>query len=955
MPRKALRSLLAFHVQDASLMDEALRRAFVSLKELSSGSSLFFGVVADVVCNVDNHGFTFSQVVCLALSNLCHSDYETRRDAFNMLETIHEQSSGILSMSHFEGAVGSSSPSTYIHAHRLISDCLAGEHPQQASAVLSQFTIWLARVHDGAHDRLPLLLLQSLEGWIPNINLMAEDKSGLSREGLSALYHLVSLTMRYGRSHSEQILMLWTRLVDIPHQTNGHATVRFLLEQSHKVGSTVFISCAANIVACLSETTIGRDIYRDLCSVIEPARMLPTIEHKLALPNAEDVELWSDLDALFAEQPRLSLGAAQFALLFLADVALEHQWELQTQLPVLLHVLFAHIDHKLPFVRRQARGMLFQLLRSWISGYDELPDRSKHPNRLSLKSTVAQLEHEAESMLWKDDDTNAQIEPKMRRLCAEVLSLLGPLAPRLAESWGSLALIWGTSCSIRAIAFRSLQIFRALMPPVTKADLSQLLARLSNTIAAPDTFLQSFTSEIILTLIALAESSDLDLSLLPLLFWCACACLSTTLEGEFGQILELLNAVLKRIDLDDYHTAEHLISQRPPDWIGSASLQSSLLAGLRSSTTSTATIKTLKVLAKIDDPRLIDPSEGRVRDLYTVSLPWCLHAMASESPDESLQEFATNIARLADGEGRSSISRIMTSFVKSRFRTKDDFLRQSVASLREHYGINYWTEVVTLLLGLVLNRERWLRVQSLQILKVLFQQRETRNPVELLGSELLMPLLRLLETDLASQALEVLEEPMTISGGPSAKHVLRMSMHSKMLGDVESVADVFGMPEESGWCVARSEALRQVCRANTMAVFDTCKMPSRPSRIDFEPETEAEALSSSLDDDLGGLVQNLHELTSFFSTSNGDRSKAEFPAPSQQLEARVAAILAKSTETTADVPETPFVDVFRIGSMTISEDEDEDESSSGESEMDAFIFDSPSVYRGAPNGFRMHS
>src|ERR1700683_5224186 len=105
-------------------MDETLRRAFVSTKDVNSRSTGFFEVVADVVCNVDNHGFTFSQVVCLALSNLCHPDYETRRHAFDMLEAIHEQSSGILSMSHFEGAVGSSSPSKYARAYRLISDCL---------------------------------------------------------------------------------------------------------------------------------------------------------------------------------------------------------------------------------------------------------------------------------------------------------------------------------------------------------------------------------------------------------------------------------------------------------------------------------------------------------------------------------------------------------------------------------------------------------------------------------------------------------------------------------------------------------------------------------------------------------------------------------------------------------------------------------------------------------------
>src|SRR6202035_4208490 len=117
---------------------------------------------------------------------------------------------------------------------------------------------------------------------------------------------------------------------------------------------------------CLCETAIGRQIFEELCSVIEPARMLPTIEHKLQFPNAEDMELWSDLDNLFSAQPRLQLSAAQFALLFLADTALDRQWEQQTHLPILLHAIFVHIDHRIPFVREEAQRMLFQLLRSWI-------------------------------------------------------------------------------------------------------------------------------------------------------------------------------------------------------------------------------------------------------------------------------------------------------------------------------------------------------------------------------------------------------------------------------------------------------------------------------------------------------------------------------------------------------------------------------------------------------------
>jgi hypothetical protein len=284
-----------------------------------------------------------------------------------------------------------------------------------------------------------------------------------------------------------------------------------------------------------------------------------------------------------------------------------------------------------------------------------------------------------------------------------------------------------------------------------------------------------------------------------------------------------------------------------------------------------------------------------------------------------------------------------------------------VASLREHYGEEDWTEVVTLLVGLVLNSEKWLRVSALQILKVLFQQRETRNPVELLGSELLMPLLRLLETDLAPAALEVLEEPMTISGGPPAKQVLRMSLQMKFLvRDVESVTDVFGIPEESGWCVARPERSQEICRTNIMAVFETCKVPSRPSQIHFEPD-DMERLASpapSEDDDLGGLVRNLHELSSFFQGDNPSaRVVPSLTSPSQQLEARVAAILAKSTSTEPsndELPQTPFIDVFRVDSATTFGDDRSDDESDYSSDSDAFVYDSPAAMRAirGTNGLR---
>ena len=933
-----------------------MRKAFVTVKDIDTSNVRFFEVVADVICNSQGHGFRFDQIVCLGLYNLCHPALHVRTSALNILEFIHEQSHGMLSMAQFEAAIGSSAPSTYLHAHRLISDVLAGEHPNEAMGVLSQFATWLPQFFEASNS--PLLLLQSLEYWSPNINLMADDRSGLSREGRTALYHLMSFTLRYAENYAEQIQMLWTRLVDAPYQSNGHATIRFLLEQSQKVASITYIQCASKVVACLSQSGIGRQVVEDLCSVIEPARMLPDIEHKLAFPDADDMELWSDLDVLFAEHPRLSLGAGQYALLFLSDVALDRLWEFHTELPTILHAICVHLDHRLLFVRDHAKHMLFQLLRSWIPGYDEASDRSLYPTRNALKSAIRDLEQDMERKLWKEDENSAQSGPKMHWLCARLLSLLEPLHPGLAQQWGSLALLWGTACTIRPIAFRSLQIFRALRPSATQADLALLLGRLSNTVADPDENIQLFTAELIQTLNVLVESEELDISLVPQMFWCACACLSTTVEVEFLQVVTFFDSLLSRLNLDDQNTVEFLLSQRPHDWKGSSSLQSSLLIGLRSSKTFGATIKLLEHLARFTDNRLVDPSEGRVRDLYTISLPWCLRAMADETHDPALEEFATNVGYLAEQEGRSSIARIMTSFVKGRFRTKDDFLRQSVSSLREHYGAENWTEVVTLLVGLVLNQEKWLRVQSLQILKVLFQQRETRNPVELLGSELLMPLLRLLETDLAGRALEVLEEPMTISGGGlPAKQVLRMSMHMNMhmkpiAKEVDSVADIFGMPEESGWCVPRPDQLMKMCRANVMAVFNSYNLPSRPSRIDFEPE-DIERLASPdpLDEDLGGLVQNLHELSTYFQDDEVDLKGATLPVmPSHQLEARVAAILAKSTENMADLPQTPFVDVFRVDGIASFAPNDSDDDSDFSSDSEAFVFDSPSALRQMQGG-----
>ncbi|TFK22376.1 hypothetical protein FA15DRAFT_622584 [Coprinopsis marcescibilis] len=951
--KKGLRSLLTFTHSDGELKVEVLRRAAVISNKKETSSEHIFEVISEIICK-DSHHFTFEQVVCLGLTNLRHPLSSIRSMAFDMLEAIHQQHSGLIAMSTISPAIASLAPGTYIHAHRLVASDLAGEHPEQAAKMLVQLSYWLPSLHPQVGEtNIILLLLQSLEFWVSNITLTMEpgEDRKLSKACIQSLFHLMKLSLHYQDRYSEQILVLWTKLVEAPHQANGDAAIQFLVEQSQKVGNTIYMECAANIVACLCQTHIGRRVFEELCSVIVPVRMLPTIDHKLSFPDAESMTLWEDLDALFADHPRLTLGSAQSAWLFLSDVSLQRYWEMQQQLPILLHATFTHLDNRSPFIRERARSMLFQILRSCVPGHDELTDRSQQRSQWTVKERVVAFQQEIERYYWNEDDSSADVEPKMSWICQRILEFLDPLSPNLASSWGTVALEWGTACSVRAVAFRSLQLFRALMPRVKKTDLAHLLGRLSNTISSSDPNIQSFTSEIFLTLQAVIDAQGKDKSLLPQIFWCISACASTTVEGEFAQCLDLLQALLSKVDFDNPEINDLLLNQLPPGWLGSEHLQPNLLKGLRSSTTSAKTIKLLQSLAQIQDNRVIDSTEGRLRDLYTASLPWCLHAM--DNQDTSLSGFAERIAALAAEEGKTGIQRIMNSFAKRHFRTRDDFLRQSVSSLREYYGARHWTEIVTLLMGLVLNSQRWLRIQAMQVLKVLFQHRETRNPVELLGSELLMPLLRLLETDLAAQALEVLEEPISMFGGPSAKHVLRMSMHISALpkdSSSDSVTKVFGAPSESGWSLAQEESLRTLCQGNVLAVFDTCSIPTRPSRIDFEPEVEALAsIKTPVSNDPNGYVKNFQELNEFFQNPElVAAAHAPVPIPTRRLEARVAAILAKSTapETVTDMPQTPFIDVFRIGGPDDSiQEQDSDEDSDSDSDADSFIFDSVASYR----------
>ena len=127
-----------------------------------------------------------------------------------------------------------------------------------------------------------------------------------------------------------------------------------------------------------------------------------------------------------------------------------------------------------------------------------------------------------------------------------------------------------------------------------------------------------------------------------------------------------------------------------------------------------------------------------------------------------------------------------------------------------------------------------------------------------------------------------------------------------------------------------------MCRANVRAVYELHKLPlpseSRLSAFTFRPEEMPVLTEEPMEDNLGSLVQNLHELSSFF-----QEEPRAVPVAHRQLEARVAAILAKSNDFGSEAPQTPFHDVFDVGGSTSVEVSDD--SSGSETDSDLFEFD----------------
>jgi hypothetical protein len=589
------------------------------------------------------------------------------------------------------------------------------------------------------------------------------------------------------------------------------------------------------------------------------------------------------------------------------EVAHEH-------IPLLLQVILVLWDHYTPVVQDQAREMLVHLIHEIV--ISKIDDDTVGVDKKSIEDFVEGVRQHDVKVVWNYDDKNSKdaedsstkVPESMVYVADEVMKFFSLAYPGLREAWGRVALSWATSCPVRHLACRSFQLFRCILSSLDQQMLSDMLARLSNTISDEESDIQTFSMEILTTLRAIIEAlAPQDLIQYPQLFWTTCACLDTIHEGEFMESLLMLDKFLDKLDLGDPVILQILEDSCPDRWEGKfEGLTQLTYKGIRSSVCLDRSLRILERLVVLPSSRIVG-DDSRLAYTILANLPRFLRSFDSSVNDPGVRATAEVLARVADEQyENTTLSEALTAYALKRYRLDKDFVSQTLAAIRTTFSPDLEFGSLVFLLGLLMNNVDWMKTNTMEILCIFLPEVDMRKQeIVSKGPDLMSPLLRLLQSEFCPQALRVLDHvlnlSMTSSPTPFEKQQMRMSMagsHSSRgyKKQFEKTQSLYGIPDESGWSVPMPAHHSHLTRANVHAVFYTCgnlqdgnvpdtatpKIEFRQEEFPFSPLSEYRTATMTSEDTrgdshIGELVMKLDSLDDFFEDDDDAETLTDLP------------------------------------------------------------------------------
>ncbi|KAM7189704.1 cell morphogenesis protein PAG1 [Naviculisporaceae sp. PSN 640] len=848
--RRALKNLIVHNQEYPYLLEHCITRCY--LAEVPKVLESYFTVVTEVLMERPEYPCPFWKLLGLCLYTLGNDQSEIRSKSAHVLRTVEERQQARSSkIQDFDISISDKTKAVYKLAQFEISKRLAKQHTELAFHIFSEFTFYFKDLQPAAQRNVVAVILP----WIQSVELKVDPNGGPIGQSYVLLANLLEITIKSSAALHNEVQALWQALATGPHPGNVRLILDFIMSLCLERREQNFVEYAKQIVVFLASTnsTPGNKVVEFLLLQITPKAMVPN-EKREAVPPPPDINhlpYCADLSEALpigTKQAGFSLG--QLSLILLVDLMVAPVSLVADNVPVLLQVVTVLWDHYTALVQEQAREMLVHLIHELV--ISRLDDNTPTDTRESIEGLIDAIRRHDRSVVWGYEDSNGKVDgqenkvpPSMEYLTTEVVKTFEITFPGMKERWGRLSLTWATSCPVRHLACRSFQIFRCILTSLDQYMLGDMLARLSNTIADDDTEIQTFSMEILTTLKTLIAKLDAEkLITFPQLFWTTCACLESINECEFQEAVEMLNEFLNKLDFHSPTVRRILFDGQPSKWDGVfEGLQPLLYKGLRSSNCLDLTLSTLERLIQLPSDSLIG-DDSRLFFTIMANLPRLLYSMDQDSPDSAVIQTAEVLLSVADQQGLTGVAVALDSYLGSRYSSGTEFVGQLFAALRSYYFSDLDFRMITMLMGFLTNATPWVKIKTMRILCVIISEVDMKKPeIAGHGSDMISPLLRLLQTEYCMEALEVLDNIMSMSGSSMDKHHLRMSMTrstSKVVRkEYERTQSLFGIPEASGWAIPAPAKKTDSTRANIHAAFYMCQS-AEGAVIEAAPTPEVE-------------------------------------------------------------------------------------------------------------------
>lgn len=850
--RQALKNLIVYNQEFFYLLEHCISRCY--LTDMPKVLESYFTVITEVLLEHTDYPSPFWKLLGLCLFTLGNDQSEIRSRSAQVLQTIEERhlQTKTCKIQDFDISISDKTKAVYKLAQYKISERLSKQHGELAFYLFSEFTLYFKDLQPVNQRSVIAVILP----WIQSVELKVDPNGGPTGQSYVLLANLLEITIKSSAALHNEVQALWQALATGPYPGNVRLVLDFIMSLCLERREQNFVEYTKQIVVFLASTNSnpGHKVVEFLLLQISPKAMVPN-EKRESAPPPPDIHHFpycaelAELLPVGTKQAGFSLG--QLSLILLVDLMVSPVNLQQDSIPILLQVVTVLWDHYTPLVQDQAREMLVHLIHELVISNldDETPAEIKKP----IEDLIELIRRHDRTVVWSYEDSNGKVTdhdtkvpPSMEFLTTRVIETFELTFPGIKEQWSRLSLTWATTCPVRHLACRSFQIFRCILTSLDQNMLGDMLARLSNTVADEDAEIQSFAMEILTTLKTLISKLDTEkLTAFPQLFWTTCACMESINEREFLESVEMLSEYMEKVDLQQLSVRRSLMDGQPSKWDGQFDgLQPLLYKGLRSSICLEATLKTINKMVRLPSDPLIG-DDNRIFFAVLANLPRFLHAAEQSTLPEDVAQTAETLLEVAVGQGLSSLALVLNDYLSRLHETPKDFITGVLAALKESYLPQMDFAMITTLMGMLTNRLAWVKTNTMRILRIIIPEIDMRKP-EMAGhgSDLISPLLRLLQTEFCMEALGVLDNIMTMSGSSMDKHHLRMSMtrptSKAVRKEYERTQSLFGIPEDSGWAIPVPAKKTDSTRTNIHAAFYMCQGAEGGLTVEAAPTPEVE-------------------------------------------------------------------------------------------------------------------